>query len=216
MKAWNGEKLDGEWIVTYKLDGIKVIVKDGEALSRNGKPLYNLPVMDMAAGEYEVFKKDWETSVSMVRTHDGEPVAWRHLYKLEPTVDKRLVAATLTDPLPHDIRKWLKQAKHRGHEGLVLRGLGGYVRGTWQSARLKVKPVKTYDVKVTGIVPGTGKYKGMMGALMTDKGKVGSGFTDEQRRLNWQVGEVIEVESQGLTQGGRWRFPRFVRTRFDK
>jgi len=59
-----------------------------------------------------------------------------------------------------------------------------------------------------------------MGALMTDMGKVGTGFTDMERQEWWikrnsRVGTVIEVECMQLTPDGLFRHPRFVRWRPD-
>nr|WP_283842052.1 hypothetical protein [Bradyrhizobium sp. KB893862 SZCCT0404] len=106
----------------------------------------------------------------------------------------------------------------KGYEGLVLRQ-----GDVW----LKVKPTETYDVLVTGIIEGTGKHKGRMGALMTPMGKVGTGFSDAERVTFWNyckepddgrgiMGETIEVECMKLTDDGKFRHPRFVRVRPDK
>ena len=93
-------------------------------------------------------------------------------------------------------------------------------RGRWLlhpgNVWLKVKSSDTFDVQVTDVVPGRGKHTGRMGALMTERGKVGTGFTDAQRSEVWQAGEIIEVECMSLTPSGKFRHPRFVRRRFDK
>jgi ATP-dependent DNA ligase len=97
----------------------------------------------------------------------------------------------------------------QGYEGLVLR----------QGDRwLKVKPKETYDVLVTGIVEGTGKYAGKLGALITDMGKVGTGFTDKDREdlFTLPINTIIEVECMELTPKGKFRHPRFIRVRYDK
>jgi DNA ligase-1 len=94
-----------------------------------------------------------------------------------------------------------------GDEGLVVRQ-----GNRW----LKVKPINTFDVPVIGSIPGRGKHTGRMGALITPMGNVGTGFTDEQRGTEYPEGTIIEVESQGLTPDEKFRFPRFIRVRFDK
>jgi ATP-dependent DNA ligase len=81
-------------------------------------------------------------------------------------------------------------------------------------------------VTVTEIIEGTGKHKGRMGALMTPMGKVGTGFTDQERKEWWgrkallgnhpTLAWLIEVECMQLTPDGKFRHPRFLRIRYDK
>jgi DNA ligase-1 len=48
-KPWNGKDLKGTWEVTIKIDGVRALwqpfsqIHGGQWVSRNGKPLYNLP-----------------------------------------------------------------------------------------------------------------------------------------------------------------------------
>ena len=205
MKTWNGKDLKGGWLFTAKLDGVRAIVINGKALSRAGKPLYNLTLPD---GDYEIFKDNWETTVSLVRTKEGKPVPVECAYSLVP-LDNRLELGGASDPTAAQIRKYLKWAIKVGYEGLVLRQ-----ENNW----LKVKPVRTYDVPVLGVVAGKGKHEGRVGALETPKGRVGTGFSDKEREelLTIPLGTVIEVEAMGLTPAGKFRHPRFLRVRFDK
>ena len=61
-----------------------------------------------------------------------------------------------------------------------------------------------------------------MGALITEMGKVGTGFTDINREWwadpcrDLPVPYIIEVECMGLTKNGKFRHPRFKRIRWDK
>lgn len=207
MDTWDGTALEGIWTVTYKLDGVRAIIKDGIALSRSGKPLHNL--QNIPDGEYEIFDTNWETSVSLVRTKEGTPVEKRQAYSLKP-LDPRLILGTFHGLSKEGINDKFKQALKLGHEGLVLHGKDG--------TQLKVKPKATYDTKVTGVQPGKGKHEGRLGAILTEMGKVGTGFTDEQREQlkTIEPGTVIEVEAMGLTKNNKFRHPRFVRVRFDK
>lgn len=59
-------------------------------------------------------------------------------------------------------------------------------------------------------------YGGTSVAFMTEKGKVGTGFSNDDRKADWEIGEIIEVEAMGLTPAGKFRHPRFSRRRFDK
>jgi DNA ligase-1 len=98
---------------------------------------------------------------------------------------------------------------------------------TW----LKVKPVLDCNCLVVGMTEGTGKYKGMLGALEVlpenaKKEHTGvftrvSGMTDEQRREWWGpsgpriIGKWIEVSYRKVNPSGRLVEPRFVRIRTD-
>jgi hypothetical protein len=215
VKTWRGNDLVGAWTVTRKIDGVQVIYKDGVPRSRRDKPLYNLP--RMPDGVYEVFMGSWEKTVSRVRTHLGIKVERRFLYRLSYPFDKRLVIrSALVYPVAGVIRELFKKQRARGHEGLVLHPWPHGSKGE----PLKVKQRETYDVKVTGIQMGKGKHAGRLGAVLTEKGKVGTGFNDAQRcdlLVEFSFGKtVIEVECTGLTPGGKFREPRFVRVRFDK
>jgi hypothetical protein len=204
-KPWKGNDLEGKWHVTRKLDGVRALRnEDGSVVSRNGKPLYNLDHLDFQ--DVEVFAGSWEESVSLVRTKSGEPVPQEFIYHLNP-LDERLDIGIWYDPSRDEILSALSETEALGDEGLVLRQ-----GNVW----LKVKSSDTFDVQVTDVVPGRGKHTGRMGALMTERGKVGTGFTDAQRSEVWRVGEIIEVECMSLTPSGKFRHPRFVRRRFDK
>ena len=130
----------------------------------------------------------------------------------------------------------LKQVEALGGEGLMI----NLMEGTYECKRtkklLKVKTFKDADVLVTGIVEGTGKNLGKLGAVevkFLHNGKemtceVGSGFTDDERLVYWEhpetiIGKVIEVKYFEVTQNEKdktkysLRFPTFQhRIRTDK
>lgn len=190
MKVWKGEKYTS---AAYKIDGINLTCKDGLFYTRRGHA-FEFPFEGLDGASYELFAGDFNSSISVLRgTKEFDE---SYLYMLSPTVDARLVC---------DPNTTLEEAIARGYEGLVFDRL------------YKVKPFETYDVKVIDILPGTKKYKGKMGAVMTDMGKVGTGFTDKQRDLgDYWLGRLIEVKCLHLTKNGKFRHPRFVRERPDK
>ena len=210
--------LCGTWEVSRKIDGVHLVIKDGKATSKRGKPLHNLDIIanTFPEGRYEVFKDDWETSVSMVRTHNGASVPSECVYSLGP-LDDRLFLYELVDPTQTEIMVALDIAVARGWEGLVF---------TQGAVRWKMKPEHTVDVRITGRIEGKGKYKGMLGAFDTPYGKVGSGLSDEDREMYWRINAewnamniddaIIEVKFMEWTKGGKFRHPRFVRVRWDK
>jgi len=206
-KNWKGDNLEGEWTISLKIDGVRMLRdSDGNPVSRAGKPLHNLEGISADVLDAEVYLGSWEDSVSAVRTHNGTPVTQSQVYPLDQ-MDERLYLDTWTNPSAYQIKKRMTIAVAAGYEGLVLRQGDKWI---------KVKPKETYDVKVTGVQEGKGQHEGAMGALLTDMGKVGTGFTREQRKQVWRKGNVIEVECMSLTPKGKFRHPRFVRERFDK
>ena len=207
-KAWNGKDLEGVWQVTRKIDGVRVLqTPEGKYLSRNSKPLYNIPLM-CGHYDFEVFDTDWSTTVSLVRTMVGRPVPLSSIYPLDP-LDERLFIQMITNPKVEEIEGLLDQAIQRGDEGLVLRQ-----GDKW----LKVKSTETHDVEITGIKMGTGQHEGKVGAFITIMGNVGTGLTVVQREeyLELALGTIIEVECMSLTPKGKFRHPRFKRVRWDK
>ena len=90
-----------------------------------------------------------------------------------------------------------------------------------------MKKTETYTLRVEGFVEGTGKYEGMLGALITEYKdcwlQVGSGFTDYERyeifaNQDQYLHALFEVESfgestnmQGLVSLNCPIFKRFVK-----
>lgn len=95
------------------------------------------------------------------------------------------------------------------------------------SELLKYKKFNTIDLEVIGFQEGTGKYEGVLGALVCKMGSntvyVGSGFTDEQRYEIWEMQEaflhkLVEVKYKDITNNketglASLQFPVFVRFR---
>lgn len=209
-KNYIGGDLKGYWDVTFKIDGIRALVTKNSVFSRNGKPLYNLDhLKEKAPMDAEIFCGSWEKTVTAVKKQNGALVDTQNIYSLDP-IDDRLFFKTVSNPTEWEIHTLLQHAQIMNYEGLVLRQ-----GSTW----LKVKGEETHDVSITNIIEGTGKFIGMLGAFVTARGKVGTGFSDEERRLFFDlnlIGSTIEVECQRLTPGGMFRHPIFKRMRFDK
>ena len=82
----------------------------------------------------------------------------------------------------------------RGEEGIILKDKAGIWEDKRTKSQIKFKGELECDLKIVGIVPGEGKYEGMLGAILCEssdgvvKVSVGSGFTDEHRKT---LGEEI-------------------------
>jgi DNA ligase-1 len=115
-----------------------------------------------------------------------------------------------------------------GYEGIIIKDLDATYEFKRSKAWIKMKPTETIDVPVVGIEEGTGKYKGMLGALVVDvdgvRVNVGTGFSDEQRKEFWKFNNelyrplniIAEIKFQEKTPDGSLRFPVFIQFRPDK
>jgi DNA ligase-1 len=113
-------------------------------------------------------------------------------------------------------------------EGLMLHNGRSLYSAKRSDDLLKLKPSFDMEAIVMGHEPGKGKYLGMMGAirvealLRNEKGelqkysfKIGSGFTDAERKSPPLIGSKITFQYSGLTSKGIPRFARYWRVRED-
>lgn len=111
-------------------------------------------------------------------------------------------------------------------EGLMLHNGGSLYSAKRSDDLLKLKPSFDSEGIVLGYEEGKGKYLGMMGSLwveadiVNEKGvgiqqrfKIGSGFTDKERKSPPEIGSEITFKYSGLTAKGKPRFVRYWRIR---
>lgn len=103
-------------------------------------------------------------------------------------------------------------------EGLMLHRKGAFYRVGRSHDIVKLKPFYDAEATVLAHKQGKGKYTGMMGALLVENEqgvqfRIGTGFTDSERRNPPQIGSVITYKFFGKTQKGTPRFASFLRVR---
>jgi ATP-dependent DNA ligase len=89
-----------------------------------------------------------------------------------------------------------------GHEGIILKDGNGIWEDKRAKHQIKFKGELECDLRIVGIEEGTGKYKGMLGAIICEsedgivKTRCGSGFNDEQRKTLGQeiVGKIVAIK----------------------
>lgn len=150
-----------------------------------------------------------------------------------------LLAICNKQDLNKTVQYYLDYITSRGGEGVMI-NLGSW---TYQHKRtdklLKVKNVYTMDMEVINVLPGTGKYTGLVGSLecmiCSKNGEpeyhclVGSGLSDWERKQYSThpekiIGKIVEVAYFSLSQDKNTRgtlsyslrFPRFKGVRNDK
>lgn len=116
------------------------------------------------------------------------------------------------------LKRLLAEVRRAGGEGLMLHLADApYITGR-SDVLLKVKAWHDAEAQVIGHLPGRGRYTGMLGALRVRapdgrEFKLGTGFTDAQRRLPPAVGTTVTYRYRDLTERGLPRHASFWRVR---
>lgn len=150
-----------------------------------------------------------------------------------------LLAEASADNVNEVVSEQLEKIESKGGEGVMVNLGSRKYEHKRTDALLKVKSVYTMDMRVRDILPGTGKYAGLVGSLYCVaydeesncyfECNVGSGLSDLQR-ARWSdkpdeiLGEVVEIAYFSLSQSESargtntyaLRFPRFKGIRDDK
>ena len=209
--------LKGVWDVTRKIDGIRAMRnQDGDVVSRNGKPLYNLDNLQFT--DAEIYRTDWSTSMSLVRTESFMLITEADVYELSKfSYDDRLnTDRVLIDSTYDERMKLMQEFVDQGYEGIVL-------RDTNSNKWVKVVPVKTADIRITGFELSK-KRAGWIKNFTTNHGNISStGFKEDQlieiaeNGPASYIGKLAEVSYREVfPETGKLRFAAFDRWRFDK
>jgi len=238
-----------QYQIEPKLDGYRLIARkvDGEVStqSRNGKPLVVekitaelercLPEGTVIDGEVLALNGDFQSlkrhgndvqyTVFDVLYHDNRSIMETPLThrreKLEGLdLDGRINIPEILDFNTLDeIDVWIRAS---GEEGIVAKD----VNSTYKPKNrgwIKRKLMNDLNARIVGMTEGTGKRKGMLGALIVQpeglggvQTKVGTGYSDAEletitQRVN--TGEQLNcvVRYQDITRDQKLRFPVFVR-----
>lgn len=130
-----------------------------------------------------------------------------------------------------EARAHYKEMLDDGQEGTILKDKTVGWSNSRSKLTVKFKEIKDIDLRVIGWNEGTGKNKGLLGALVCEtedgkiKVKVGTGFSDEQRKIytkDFVLGKIVELEYNMRISSGGDRdhdslfLPRFIELREDK
>ena len=114
------------------------------------------------------------------------------------------------------LRSRLDSVVRGGGEGLVLHRADAPWAAGRSTAVLKLKPLQDADALVLACEAGRGRLAGLMGALRVRDAagvefRIGSGFTDAERRDPPAVGSWISYTHRGHTPSGVPRFASYWR-----
>ena len=194
--------LDGElWIGRHSFERLSAAVRRQVPLDEEWKSItYQLYELPGGAGNFSERIAALEASVAKAA------VPWLRVLPQARVADRAA------------LKQKLDQVVREGGEGLMLHRADAI----WQTGRsdilLKMKPQLDAEATVVAHEPGQGKYRGMLGALIvvTPDGKrfrLGTGFSDEQRRHPPAVGSMVTYRYRDLTSTGLPKFASFLRVR---
>lgn len=233
---WVSEKYDG---VRAYWNGQKLSTRSGRIIQAPQWFIANFPATPLD-GELWLGRQRFDELSGRVRRKQPQDSDWQDITYMvfdlprhSGTFDERLVAMRQLSSMgiewlkpaaqwriqnEADLLQQLQQFVQAGAEGLMLhRGLSYYRVGRSDDL-LKLKPLADAEAYVLKILPGKGKYQGMMGSLLVQspeglRFKIGSGFSDQQRRHPPPIGTRITYQHTGRTASGLPRFARFLRIR---
>lgn len=188
--------LDGElWMGRRSFDALSAAVRRTEPVEAEWRQL-RYCVFELPAGE-----GDFSQRAEHLKTFAGGVVA--------PVEQQRLSTNA-------ELHARLKQVVDAGGEGLMLHRADAPLASGRTELLLKLKPQADAEAVVVGHEPGKGRLAGRLGALevKTPEGvrfRLGTGFSDEQRRNPPPIGATVTYRYRDVTPAGKPRFASFLR-----
>lgn len=243
----NDVDLTGWWL-SEKLDGVRAYWDGERFLSRLGNqffpPKWFVEKFPKTPLDGELFggRKQFQRTVGIVKRQD-ESELWKELQYVVfdaphhgGVFEERV--AYLESTLTTLNIKWLIAHKHErchgtdhlrtelarveglGGEGLMVRQPRSKYEAGRSNTLLKVKSFHDTEARVLAHVPGLGRHKGRLGALLVElpngiQFNVGTGFSDAERENPPKIGSIITFRYQELSNSGTPRFPSYVGERID-
>ncbi len=238
-RYWVSEKLDG---VRARWDGAALYSRRGNRF--NAPPWFvdGFPPVPLD-GELWLGRGTFETLSGIVRRTSPAGDAWRGIRFMvfdlpADSADfngrlRRLREMFTRIASPHialieqfrvadhiELMAALERVVSAGGEGLMLHKGSARYRAGRTNDLLKVKRYEDAEAVVVAHLPGRGRYAGMLGSLLVEtpdgrRFRLGSGFSNEERRRPPPVGATVTYKYYGLTRNGIPRFASFLRLRLD-
>ncbi len=238
-----------QYLISEKYDGVRAVWDGKSFISRAGNlinaPAWftkNFPKVALD-GELWLGHGKFDALSGAVRKDVPIDEEWKHISYMvfelpnaEGTFEaraKRIVEIVKTANISHlkavkqyrvkddaELDFQLKKVVAAGGEGLMLhRADALYVTGR-SNVLLKLKMLYDTEAKVIEHIPGKGKYKGKLGALLVEtpagvRFKLGTGFSDAQRANPPAIGSLVTYTYRDITKKGKPKFASFLRERHD-
>jgi DNA ligase-1 len=204
--GWPAQALDGElWAGRGKFDvasaTVRQLVPDDAAWQKMRFMVFDLPAHPAIFNERLMALR---ALVADMKAHMTMP--WVQV------VEQSHVPDHIT------LQRMMERTVAQGGEGLMLHRGTSFYRTERNDDLLKFKPFDDVEAKVIAHLPGKGKYHGQMGALLLEmpsglRFRLGSGFSDAQRRAPPPVGALVTYRYRGFHKSGIPRFASFMRVR---
>ncbi|WP_430472205.1 DNA ligase [Wielerella bovis] len=241
-KEYRQQNIKG-WMMSEKVDGVRAYWDGKQLISRQGNVFtppagFTRDFPPFAVdGELYAGRGTFERVSVAVRSSSGD---WRgirlHIFDVphaKGSLKQRLAVAqkyitahpninmvVLPQIEVRDIqhaRQFLRQIEQGGGEGVMLRNPSTAYVGGRSDNLLKLKSAHDAECVVTKHHQGKGKYADMLGAISCKNElgefRIGSGFTDADRRNPPKIGSVITYKYRGFTSKGLPRFATYWRKR---
>ncbi|MDH5394551.1 MAG: DNA ligase [Gammaproteobacteria bacterium] len=234
---WVSEKLDG---VRAYWDGRQLLSRQGNRFNAPEWFTKQLPNIALD-GELWIARSSFDEVSAKVRTKSNNKAGWKNIKYMvfdlpasKQRFTKRLqqlqtIIQSLHAKHIQAVRQY-KVASHKalmqklddtvksGGEGLMLHSGRSYYKSGRNNDLLKLKKYSDAEAVVIQHLPGKGKYKGMLGSIVVQmpdqkQFKIGTGFSDQQRKQPPAIGSVITYKHFGKTSNGIPRFASFLRIR---
>ena len=236
-RYWVSEKLDG---VRAYWDGERLLSRKGNPINAPPWFVEHYPRVPLD-GELWMGRGAFERLSGAVRRQVPDDAQWRgirfmvfDLPSSPGTFDRRLqrlreMFETIASPYlalveqfrvadRAELMETLDRVVAGGGEGLMLhKGSSLYTAGRGGDL-LKLKAHEDAEAVVVGHLPGKGRLTGMLGALLVEtpeglRFRLGTGFSDEERRNPPPLGATVTYKYYGRTRNGVPRFASFLRIR---
>lgn len=236
---WVSEKLDG---VRAYWDGTRLVSRRGNVLNAPAWFSAGFPEVSLD-GELWMGRNTFEALSAAVRRHNPDVEEWRkirymvfdlpaesesfnhRLAKLRSIVGEcaspylALVGQVRVGSRV-ELQQRLRMVVSAGGEGLMLHKGSSLYRSGRSDDLLKLKHYQDAEARVIGYIPGKGKFEGMLGSLLVElpdgrRFRIGTGFSDAERREPPRLGSLVTYRYHGLTSNGLPRFASFMRVRIE-
>lgn len=234
---WVSEKLDG---VRAYWDGRRLVSRGGRVFAAPAWFTEGFPRVPLD-GELWMGRGRFERLTGVVRRQRPDEAGWRAVrYRVfdlpagagdfERRLSRlRAIFARLRSPYIDLVEQYhvadhatlmrrLQEVVAGGGEGLMLHRASAPYRPGRGRDLLKVKPYLDAEARVVAHIPGKGRLQGMLGALLVEMPdgrhfRIGTGFSDAERRHPPAPGSLVTYRYHGLTGRGLPRFASFLRVR---
>jgi DNA ligase-1 len=241
-----GIDIQAYW-VSEKLDGIRAYWNGAQFISRQGH-IFNAPSWFTEGfpnqpldGELWINRAQFERVLSIVRKKKANDDEWLKvafmIFDLPSSLlnfsERIKLMKSMLEKSPSPYLKMIKQQSIQSHtelhllldkvianggEGLMLHKGSAFYQAKRSKDLLKLKRHQDAEALVLKHLPGKGRNRGRLGALLVKNNegivfKIGSGFSDLERENPPAIGAIITYKYIGKTKNNVPRFASFMRIR---